>query len=218
MYKNRVKKLIHVKASELRENPDNIRLHPEEQQNIMTGLLEEIGFADAIIVREVEEGYEILDGHMRKRLVGDDVVPVVVVDLNEEEAAGFLLTFDPIKALAERNTERVNTLVERAFANTGAVREMLDKMAANRSEGALMPQGANKSRARVEILGAGKYRVPLSNVECAQLMLIARRYADQTGSYHRFIESLLKKVREHRAAHGVSPGGVEGSGIQPTEN
>lgn len=75
--KNRVVSFLRVKASELLANPDNVRFHPPEQMAQMTALLEEIGMADAIIVRERPEGYQVLDGHMRRQLLADEIVPVI---------------------------------------------------------------------------------------------------------------------------------------------
>lgn len=207
-----------VKASELVENPDNARLHPQEQQQAMSGLLEEIGFADAIIVREVNGKYQLLDGHMRRRLLGDGEVPVVIVDLNDEEAAGFLLTFDGVKQLATKDTERVNILLDRAFATSGAVREMLNKMSSGAAKANPMPVGGNSTRARVEVLSCGKYRVAITNEEAAKLTLLARRYSEQNGSYLKFVDWILKKVEGKRATSGLSVGGTEGGGVQPQED
>ncbi|XZE35327.1 ParB/RepB/Spo0J family partition protein [Pirellulaceae bacterium SH501] len=218
MFKDRIIGFEWVPASSLIDNEDNVRLHPDEQKTAMQGILEEIGFADAIVVRQVEAGYQILDGHMRKALLGDEKVPVVIVDLNDEEAASFLLTFDPVKALADKNQDRVDSLLERAFAQTGAVREMLNGMVRGETKAAPMPKGGNSTRARVETLSVGKYRVQLTNAESAKLTLIARRYCENTGSYLKFVDWILKRVKENRAAHGLPVGGSEGSGVQPTQD
>ena len=65
----------------------------------MRGILEDIGFADAMIARETPDGLELIDGHLRQEVMGDQPVPVLIVDVTEEEADKMLLTLDPLMAL-----------------------------------------------------------------------------------------------------------------------
>lgn len=48
---------------------------------------------------------QLIDGHLRQSLAGDTPLPVLVLDVTEEEAEEILLTYDPIGSLAERNNE-----------------------------------------------------------------------------------------------------------------
>ena len=66
--KDRVKELRRVPASELRANPKNWRRHPPAQQAALRGVLEDIGFADAVIARETPDGLELIDATSGKRL------------------------------------------------------------------------------------------------------------------------------------------------------
>ncbi len=54
--RDRIKELRRVKASELSPNPRNWRTHPEGQQDALRGILAEIGYADAILARELKDG------------------------------------------------------------------------------------------------------------------------------------------------------------------
>lgn len=54
--RDRIKELRRVKASELLANPRNWRTHPEAQQKAVRGVLAEIGYADALLAREVGGG------------------------------------------------------------------------------------------------------------------------------------------------------------------
>ena len=76
-----------VKASELVPNPANWREHPKAQVGALRGVLGEIGFADAVLAREVNGHLELIDGHCRRELTLDMDVPVLVTDLDEAEAA-----------------------------------------------------------------------------------------------------------------------------------
>ena len=111
--RNRVQELRFVKASDLTPCADNWRLHPKRQRDLMQSVLQSIGYADALIARETEDGsLALIDGHLRADLSPDVEVPVLIVDLNEREAKELLLVHDPIGALAERDDEAVARLLE----------------------------------------------------------------------------------------------------------
>jgi hypothetical protein len=111
--RNRVKELRFVKASELVPCADNWRLHPKRQRDLMKNVLQTIGYADALIARETEDGsLALIDGHLRADVSPDVEVPVLVVDLNAREAKELLLVHDPIGAMAERDDEAVSRLLE----------------------------------------------------------------------------------------------------------
>jgi ParB-like nuclease domain len=93
--------LRRVKASELVPNPKNWRRHPKEQSAAMRGLLNEIGYAGALLARELPDGkLQLIDGHLRLETTPKATVPVLVLDVTEAEADKILLTFDPISAMA----------------------------------------------------------------------------------------------------------------------
>ena len=98
--RDRVKELRRVPASQLLEHPRNWRRHPEAQSAAMRGVLAEIGFADAVIARETPDGLMLIDGHLRRDVMGDQEVPVLVVDVTAEEADKMLLTLDPLAMMA----------------------------------------------------------------------------------------------------------------------
>jgi hypothetical protein len=110
--RDRVKELRRVRASELVPNPRNWRTHPAAQQDALRGVLAEVGYADALLVRELPDGaLEIVDGHLRAETTPDALVPVLVLDVNEEEAIKVLLTHDPLAALAEADVGKLGDLL-----------------------------------------------------------------------------------------------------------
>jgi len=125
MYRDRIKELKRVRAGELKPSPFNWRRHPEHQKDALRSVLDEVGYADAILVREVSEGYEIVDGHLRSSLDEEQMVPVLVVDLDDDEAKAVLVTHDPIGALAETNTQQLNALLGDITFDSDAINEML---------------------------------------------------------------------------------------------
>src|SRR5437867_9442325 len=83
--RDRVLDFRRIRASELIPSPLNWREHPPAQREALRGLLEEIGFAGAILARKTPAGLEVIDGHLRVEELGDQEVPVLVLDVNEEE-------------------------------------------------------------------------------------------------------------------------------------
>lgn len=95
-------------------NPNNWRMHPKEQTSLFKDMLEDVGFADVVLAYESEreDGKLVLvDGHMRTGLLMDEVLPVVVLDITDEEADKLLMTLDPIGAMAEAAKDKTHALV-----------------------------------------------------------------------------------------------------------
>lgn len=104
--------LDHIAASELLEHPENWRLHPSKQRTALRAAIDEIGFATAVVCyRTPDGGLGIIDGHLRAGLAGDEQIPVLITDLNAEEARALLATADPIAALALPDKEALAKLI-----------------------------------------------------------------------------------------------------------
>jgi hypothetical protein len=142
-FRDRIKRLDHVQAKELIANPHNWRTHGEHQSAAMKGILNEVGWVDALLVREDEEGrYQIIDGHLRATQDPDGMVPILVLDVTEAEATKILLTFDPIGAMAGVNTVELNTLVEDVDFESATLRKLLDDMLLNAPESDIIGGGS----------------------------------------------------------------------------
>lgn len=129
-FKNRVKELRMVKGSELHPHPRNWRKHPENQLKALRGLLGEVGFAGAELARELEDGtLQLIDGHARASMVGDQEIPVLVLDVDESEADKILATFDPIGAMAETNKENLDAILRGIQTSDEEVAKLLSDLA-----------------------------------------------------------------------------------------
>ena len=127
---DRVKELRRVPASELKPNPRNWRTHPPAQQDALRGVLADVGFADAVVARELPDGsLELVDGHLRAETAADTVVPVLVVELDDDEATKVLLTHDAIASMAGVNQENFESLLGDVEFEHQAVATMLGKLA-----------------------------------------------------------------------------------------
>ena len=122
--RDRIKALVRVPAGELLDNPKNWRRHPKGQAAALRGLLTEIGYADALLARELPSGrLMLIDGHLRKETTPEAVVPGLVLDLDESEADKLLLTLDPLAAMAESDADRIKELLETVQTDDGRVAE-----------------------------------------------------------------------------------------------
>jgi DNA modification methylase len=128
--RDRVRELRRVKASELVPNPKNWRRHPKEQAAALKGLLAEVGYADALIARELPDGrLMLIDGHLRAETTKNAMVPVLVLDVTEAEADKLLLTLDPLAAMAQADQEQVRALLETVRTDSQAVAALLERVA-----------------------------------------------------------------------------------------
>ena len=126
---DRIKELRRVPASELRPNPKNWRTHSTQQQNALKSVLAEVGFAGAVLARELDDkSLMLIDGHLRVETSGQEMVPVLVLDVNETEADILLATFDPIGQMAATDKEKVGDLLDNIETNNEAVLNILNDL------------------------------------------------------------------------------------------
>ena len=127
--RDRIVGLRRVRADKLLPNPKNWRRHPKAQGEALKGLLQEIGYADALLARETPDGLMLIDGHLRAETTPKTEVPVLVLDLDEAEADKLLLTLDPLAAMAEMDGAATQALLEGVQTESDGVRAMLAGLA-----------------------------------------------------------------------------------------
>jgi len=190
--RDRIQELRRVPAKDLLPNPRNWRRHPKAQVDALRGLLAEIGYADALLARELPDSrLMLIDGHLRAETTPDALVPVLVLDVNEEEADKILLTLDPLAAMAESDAERVKALLLSVRTDSDAVQELLKRTAGNQLWEIVHPHEANEvdvAPERADELGtkwgtepgqlwlAGPHRIICG--DCQDRAILARLWAD----------------------------------------
>jgi len=128
--RDRVRELRRVRAGDLTPNPKNWRTHPKAQADALRGILAEVGYADALLARELPDGSLILvDGHLRAETTPDQEVPVLVLDINEAEADKLLLSLDPLAALAETNAVALDALLRQVDTGSEGLQQMYADLA-----------------------------------------------------------------------------------------
>src|SRR6266705_1108793 len=90
---------------QLLANPRNWRIHPKAQQDALAGVLAQVGWVQDVIVNQ-RSGF-VVDGHARVAIAisAGERVPVVYVDLSDEEEALILATIDPLSAMAVTDSD-----------------------------------------------------------------------------------------------------------------
>lgn len=101
------------KLDDILFNPSNWRIHPRYQQEALSGVLEEVGMVQTVIVNQ--RTGNLLDGHLRCQIYareGYTEIPVTYVDISEEEEKVILATFDPIGSHAATDKEKLKELLD----------------------------------------------------------------------------------------------------------
>ncbi len=133
--KDRIRRFVRVKAAELKPHPCNWRLHPPEQRAALEAMLAEIGYAGALVARELPDGsLQLIDGHLRAEVSPGADVPVLVVDLDDREAEKLLALHDPIAAMARAEQLVLAELSSRIETENAALRQLLGSLVANTGE------------------------------------------------------------------------------------
>jgi hypothetical protein len=140
--RDRIKDFRRVKAGQLRPNPRNWRTHPQAQRDAVRGVLAEIGYASALVARELDDGsLELIDGHLRAEITPDMEVPVLVLDVTEAEAAKLLATLDPLAGMAGADQHMLADLLSGVDTQNAALQAVLDNLA-EQAENALASSAA----------------------------------------------------------------------------
>jgi hypothetical protein len=111
----RVKEFKEMNVKDLVVNPSNWRIHDETQRGAIRSAFDNVGFAGSIIAYESERNNNsivVIDGHMRIDEIEGDIVPVLLLDVNDEEADILLATYDPLGSMATSDTNMLRDLLD----------------------------------------------------------------------------------------------------------
>lgn len=97
---------------QLLANPLNWRIHPAFQQDALKEVLDKVGLVQSVVVNK--RTGNLVDGHLRAQLAmrnGDQKLPVVYVDLSEDDERLVLATMDPLSAMAGTDKDKLSSLL-----------------------------------------------------------------------------------------------------------
>lgn len=119
-----------IRAGDVLPADTNWKQHPPEQRAAMRAMLNELGIVDVQIARDTPDGPRLVDGHMRADIYDpDQEVPVIIVDLDDNEAAQALVTIDPLAGMAVTNAEPLSQLLASIQTRTQEAAEFLRNVA-----------------------------------------------------------------------------------------
>ena len=121
-------RLEYLDADQLAENPANWRTHSDEQMAGLQGVLDQVGWAGALLYNERTK--RLIDGHARKK-ISKGKVPVLIGDWSEDEEKVILATLDPLASMAEADEQKLGELLATIETESDAVQAMLEELAAS---------------------------------------------------------------------------------------
>lgn len=152
-FRDRIKGLARLPGERIEAAPLNPRTHDEKQRGALRGLLTELGVIAAGVVwvpdkaaraklKKVDSAetftawlasfdgvVQLVDGHLRREELAAQDVPVLVTDLDAQEAKLALATFDPVGELAGRDLDRLRALLgETGKAQEKRSEQILDRL------------------------------------------------------------------------------------------
>ena len=167
----------------IKSNPLNWRWHPQHQRAVMNDILAEVGWVSQVIINR-QTGL-LLDGHLRveEALRNDEQsIPVIYVDLAEDEERQLLATLDPLSALIETDDRKLDDLLQKINTNSEHIAMLLDGLQPD------APATRKEIKDKVEV----KKRV----AETARVMFGPYKFEISFEAYEEWLERV-------RATHGT---------------
>jgi hypothetical protein len=115
---------------QLLANPLNARVHPKSQQDALSTVLEKVGIVQQVVVNQ-RSGF-VVDGHLRIGLAlrtGQKTIPVLYVDLSDDEERIVLASLDSISAMAGIDDEKYADLLQSIESEDAAIAELVKQLA-----------------------------------------------------------------------------------------
>lgn len=115
-----------VDPASLTAHEQNARVHPTDQRDALAESLGRVGWLSPVVVNRTTGN--ILDGHLRVEdaVARGATVPVVYVEVAEDDEEFVLATFDPIAALAEYDGGTLAGLLERSSIQSAPLLALLN--------------------------------------------------------------------------------------------
>jgi len=127
-------RLEYLDPQTLKPNPLNPRSHPPMQRRALSDILDGVGMIQPVLLNE--RTGQLIDGHMRVEEYlerNQDQIPVIVVDLSEEEERQALFWLDRIGEMRNIDPQAEKLLQSSLENENGYVRRLLE-LAADPSE------------------------------------------------------------------------------------
>lgn len=133
--RDRIVDFRRVRAGDILPHPKNWRTHDKRQREAYGQIVDGIGFAGALLTFTTEDGQlMMIDGHLRQEEHADEMLPVLVTDLDADEAEQLLATYDPISVMAGIHIGRMRALYAGVKERNEAAAATLEEAAQRHKE------------------------------------------------------------------------------------
>lgn len=108
-------KFNELSIHDLLPHPKNPNTHSQQNLNEIIASIDNVGYIDPVIVRPYGEQYQILAGEGRFlacKKSGISTIPVVIVELNDEQALSYMIASNEIPRSSEINPERFENVIQ----------------------------------------------------------------------------------------------------------
>lgn len=139
-WRNRIVGSGEEAPTQLVANPANWRTHPGPQRAALRGSLSEVGWVQQVMVNRATGN--VVDGHARVEEAlsrHEPTVPVLYVDLSEDEERLVLATLDPLAAMAAQDDARLDALLAELTTGDPGLQALLDSLATVAPQGLTDP-------------------------------------------------------------------------------
>ncbi len=133
-FRNRIVGHGDESPDQLLANPLNSRIHPLAQQEVLSSVLDAVGWVTEVIVNR-RSGF-VVDGHLRVALALsalESSIPVTYVDLDPAEEALIIALLDPISALAVLDGAQFKSVLDEVMIEDENIDELLASLASSAS-------------------------------------------------------------------------------------
>lgn len=175
-WRNRIVGYGEVAPSSLLANPFNFRVHTDEQIAAFSGIARKVGLCADVVVNRTTG--HIVDGHLRTALAireRQPLIPVTYIEVTTEEEKLLLATFDAIGAMAERDSDLLDSLLAdiRASAISRELDSALNDLLAELASPAAAPAESDGERFKPETIRSGSV-ADLAPTEAERAVLAGR--------------------------------------------
>lgn len=180
-------RLEYLPAEQLNDNPANWRLHPPEQMRAIDAVMDEVGWAGALLYNEATGN--LLDGHGRKQraLKKGGLVPVLIGSWTPAQEKKILATYDSVGDMAETDHDALTKLL-------GDVGELDDALKA-----AVADKVVNWARATVPVVSLKEHPKNYKQHPEEQIVHLVRSI-EENGFFRAIV---VAKDNTVLAGHGV---------------
>ncbi len=133
---DRIIELKRMRIGDVLDHTDNWHIHPQFQTDATEGGISQIGIADRVLAYYSERNggkLTLIDGHDRKKIDPNAIWPVLILDINDEEADYLIANLDTTTKWGQIDPLKLNELLQRAKPKNihaaGAIKRLQEQIA-----------------------------------------------------------------------------------------